>query len=82
MALRSKRGVGPILHKALFAQKDRPIPSKNVRRLRRVFSGGEGAIACGIIAPRRSNSAHLHRPWRAISDQLRRTRRPDDEQAA
>lgn len=23
---------------------------------------------CGIIAPRRNNSAHLHRPWRTIYD--------------
>jgi len=25
----------------------------------------ERVAGCGIIAPRRSNSAHLHRPWRA-----------------
>jgi hypothetical protein len=28
----------------------------------------ERVAGCGIIAPRRSNSAHLHRPWRATSD--------------
>jgi hypothetical protein len=39
-----ERCVGPILHKALLAPKDRPIPSKNVRRLRRVFSGGEARL--------------------------------------
>jgi hypothetical protein len=27
------------------------------------------AAGCGIIAPRRSNSAHLHRPWRASVDE-------------
>src|SRR6266699_2898505 len=25
----------------------------------------ERVAGCGIIAPRRRNSAHLHRPWRA-----------------
>src|SRR5258708_32208468 len=27
----------------------------------------ERVAGCGIIAPRRTNSAHLHRPWRATA---------------
>jgi hypothetical protein len=41
----------------------------------------ERVIAYGIIAPRRSNSAHLHRPWRAIIRQST-LRRPDLRQAS
>ena len=36
----------------------------------------ERAVGCGLIASRRSNSAHLHRPWRAIGTILHHTARP------
>src|SRR5216684_3632362 len=40
-------------------------PTANGARVRRPLRG----IECRIIAPRRSNSAHLHRPWRATARQ-------------
>jgi hypothetical protein len=37
------------------------------------YSVADGSSALSIVAPRRKNSAHLHRPWRAATLGLNRT---------